>query len=184
MSDTFDLTWAPGSRILYQQAGNRNYYQLDADARLEKHLVTDRPIGWMFSPVYSPDGLKIAVQWNRRPKRGIWLIDMANHRETLVHATGAASAMPIAWSADGRSVYVIEGKNLNSRGQTPPLGETITEARIVRMLVNGDEVKTVVDLPFEEIGGVSMTPNGRRFICVVYSSRSDVWVVDNFDASP
>jgi hypothetical protein len=26
-----------------------------------------------------------------------------------------------------------------------------------------------------------MTADGRRFVCAVYSSRSDVWVVDHFD---
>jgi hypothetical protein len=45
-------------------------------------------------------------------------------------------------------------------------------------------VSTVTYLPFEEIGSVAMTPDGRRFVFTVYSSRSDVWVVDNFDASP
>jgi hypothetical protein len=72
------------------------------------------------------------------------------------------------------------------RGLTAPApgSETITEARVVRVPVNGDPVKTVVDFPFEEIGGVSMTPDGRRFVCAVYTARSDVWVVDNFDASP
>jgi hypothetical protein len=49
--------------------------------------------------------------------------------------------------------------------------------------LKGGEVKTIASLPFEEIGGVSMTPDGRRFVYTVYSSRSDVWVVDNFDGS-
>ena len=68
MSDTFDLTWSPGSPILYQQSGNRNYYQLDADTRSEKLLIEDSSIGWMFSPVYSPDGRRIAVAWSRPAK--------------------------------------------------------------------------------------------------------------------
>jgi hypothetical protein len=50
--------------------------------------------------------------------------------------------------------------------------------------VTGGEVETVVALPFDEIGSVSATPDGRRFVCTVYSSRSDVWVVDDFDPSP
>jgi hypothetical protein len=28
-----------------------------------------------------------------------------------------------------------------------------------------------------------MFPDGRRFVVSVYSSRSDVWVVDNFDVT-
>lgn len=182
MSDFFDLAWAPGSRILYQQSGNQNYYQLDAATRSESLLLKDSSNGWVFSPAYSPDGSRIAVQWNRRPKRGIWMIDKDRH-ETLLYPTFATSVMPIAWSSDARYVYAIEGKNLNLRGLTPPQGETLTDAKIVRIAVAGGEVKTI-DLPFEEIGGVSMTPDGRRFVVAVYSSRSDVWVVDNFDPSP
>jgi hypothetical protein len=67
---------------------------------------------------------------------------------------------------------------------TAPLGETITDAKILMVPVNGGDVQTVADLPFDEIGGVAMAPDGRRFIVTVYSSRSDVWVVDNFDGSP
>jgi hypothetical protein len=42
----------------------------------------------------------------------------------------------------------------------------------------------IVDLPFAEVGGVAMFPDARRFVASVYTSRSDVWIVDNFDASP
>ena len=60
----------------------------------------------------------------------------------------------------------------------------MTDAKILMVPVNGGAVRTVADLPFEEIGSVAMAPDGRRFVVTVYSSRSDVWVVDNFDGSP
>jgi Tol biopolymer transport system component/DNA-binding winged helix-turn-helix (wHTH) protein len=183
LSDSFDVAWPESSRILYQQAGNRNYYELDPDTGMERLLVRDSSVGWMFSPVYSPDGRKIAVFWNRRPTRGIWIIDVASRYESPVYATTAASAKPLGWSADSRSIYVIEGKNSTSRGPTAPLGETLTEAKILIVPVGGGNAKTVAAIPFDEIGGVSMTSDGRRFVFPVYSSRSDVWVVDNFDAS-
>ena len=184
LSDSFDLDWSPGSRILYQQAGNRNYYELDPETREERLLVSDSSAGWMFSPVYSPDGRKVAVQWNRRPNRGIWIIDTKDRHETLVYKTSALSTMPFGWSADGSSIYAVEGKNSTYRGLASPLGETVTEAKILRVPLNGGDVTTVASLPFDEIGGVSMTPDGRRFVYTVYSSRSDVWVVDNFDVPP
>jgi hypothetical protein len=28
-----------------------------------------------------------------------------------------------------------------------------------------------------------MFPDGRRFVCTVYFSRADVWIVEDFDAS-
>ncbi len=89
----------------------------------------------------------------------------------------------MGWSADSRSIYVLEGKNSTLRGLTAPLGETLTDARILTVPVDGGQVKTVAAIPFEEIGGVSMTPDGRTFVFPVYSSRSDVWVVDDFDVS-
>jgi Tol biopolymer transport system component/DNA-binding winged helix-turn-helix (wHTH) protein len=183
LSDSFDLTWSPGPQILYQQAGNRNYYELDPETGEERLLVRDKPVGWIFSPVYSADGRKIAVQWNRRPNRGIWIIDTKDRHETLVYKASTLSIMPVGWSADGNSIYAVEGKNSTSRGLTAPLGETVTDAKILMVPVSGGTVKTVAALPFEEIGAVSMSPDGRRFVFPVYSSRSDVWVVDNFDVS-
>jgi Tol biopolymer transport system component len=37
-SDSFDLTWSPGSRVLYQVPGNRDYYELDPDTGVERPL--------------------------------------------------------------------------------------------------------------------------------------------------
>ena len=60
----------------------------------------------------------------------------------------------------------------------------MTEAKIVRVPLNGDRTETVIAVPFEEIGGVAITPDGRKFVCAVYYSRSDIWVVDDVDLSP
>jgi hypothetical protein len=79
---------------------------------------------------------------------------------------------------------MVEGKNSTYRGLTARLGETVTDAKILMVPLNGGDVQTVAALPFEEFGSVAMTPDGRRFVLTVYSSRSDVWVVDNFDGSP
>jgi Tol biopolymer transport system component/DNA-binding winged helix-turn-helix (wHTH) protein len=182
-SENLDLAWSPGSQILYQQAGNRNYYELDPETRKERLFVRDRSAAWIFSPAYSPDRRKIAVFWNRPPNRGIWVIDAKDRRETLVYNVSASSSTytPIGWSADGRSIYVVEGKNSTGRDLALPLGETITEGKILMVPADGGESTTVAPLPFKEIGSVSMTPDGTKFVFSVYSSGSDVWVVDNFD---
>src|SRR5262249_5612373 len=108
LSDTFDLTWSPGSRILYQRSGNTNYYELDPETRSERLLLDVRPVTWLFSPVQSPDGRRIAIAWNRPPKPGVWVIDTKAHRETLVYPRPGPSTMPIGWSADGRFIYGVE----------------------------------------------------------------------------
>ena len=185
LSDSLDLAWSAGSRILYQETGNRNYYELDPETREERPLTSDSSVGWMFTPVYSPDGRKVAVQWNRRPTPGIWVIDINHRHETLVYKRSTdSSSTPIGWSADGRFIYVVEAKPSTARDLAAPLGETMTEAKILMVPVEGGAVSTVASLPFEEIGSVAMTPDGRRFVFTVYSSRSDVWVADNFDTSP
>ena len=186
MSESFDITWAPGAQILYQQAGNRNFYVVDAQGRQERLLIKDGSVGWNASAEYSPDGKKIAVSWNRRPIRGVWLIDRADSRETLIYGARNPSdrvPFPIGWSPDGRFILAFDGKRAAYRGITVPFEETITDAKIVRVPVNGGPPETVLPLPFDEVGSITMFPDGRRFVVSVYGSRSDVWVVDNFDVT-
>jgi Tol biopolymer transport system component/DNA-binding winged helix-turn-helix (wHTH) protein len=180
LSDSFDLVWSPGSRILFQRPGNRNFDELDLETRGTRPLLGNGAPGWVFFPAYSPDGRKVAVMWNRPPDRGIWVIDTIGRRATLLRRT-AKSAEPVGWSADGRTVYVVEGENGPRRGWTAPIGETKTHTRILALSLDG-RVKTIAQLA-GEIGGVGMSPDASRFVYVAYSSRSDVWVVDDFDAT-
>jgi len=182
MSESFEVAWSPGSAILYQQVGNRNYYELDPSTGVEKPFVSNAAVGWMFSPAYSPDGSKIAVAWNRRSARGIWIVDVLNHQQRPVYATADSTVLPIGWSADGTAIYAVEGKTSAIRGRMTPLGETMTNARILMIPANGDP-KTIIALPSAEIGGVTMTRDARRFVYTVYTSDSDVWIVDDFDAA-
>jgi hypothetical protein len=47
--------------------------------------------------------------------------------------------------------------------------------------VTGGEAKTFVTLPFENISYISMHPNGKRVVCSVSETQSDVWLMENFD---
>jgi Tol biopolymer transport system component len=183
LSDGMDLTWSPGPRILYQQKGNQNYKALDPDTGAEHPLTQGNSPSWMFFPVHSADGTQVAVQWNRPSKRGIWVIGLKN-RSMAVAYESSASVTPLGWSADGRSVYVVEGRPFKGRDFSSPLAETTTDGRILMVPVQGGKVTTVLSIPFEEFGGVAMTPDAKRFVVTVYSSLSDVWMVDNFDGSP
>jgi Tol biopolymer transport system component/DNA-binding winged helix-turn-helix (wHTH) protein len=183
VSDNLDVVWSPGSRILYQRAGNGNYSEIDPQTAVERLLVEEGSRGWMFAPLYSPDSRRVAVFWNRPPDRGIWVIDgrTTDRRHLLVRRSSASSLMPIGWSADGAWIYVVEGSAGGARGATSFVSGTLTDATILRVASKGGAAETVSAIPFAEIGGVSMTPDGRRFVFPVFSSRSDIWIVDDFD---
>jgi Tol biopolymer transport system component/DNA-binding winged helix-turn-helix (wHTH) protein len=184
MSESFDITWAPGGRILYQQTGNRNFYVINPQNRQERLLIDDSSVGWNGSAEYSPDAKEIAVWWNRRPMRGIWLIDTESSRETLVYGPAQpteSTPFPIGWSLDGRFIIAVDGKRAAYRGVTASFEETLADAKILRLPRNGAGAETLVQLPFDEVGSVAMFPDGRRFVVTVYSSQSDVWVVDDFE---
>jgi Tol biopolymer transport system component len=181
LSDTFDLVFTPGSRILFQQPGNRNYSELDPEAHGERPLLAESASAWVFSPIYSPDGTKIALFRNQPPDRGIWVVDAAGGGARLLHRT-TKSIDPVGWSADGRTVYVVEAEVGPRRGLTAPNGESKTHARILALSFDG-RARTVAQLP-GEIGGVGMSPDASRFVYAMYLSHSDVWVVDDFDSTP
>nr|AIA18008.1 WD40-like Beta Propeller Repeat [uncultured bacterium] len=181
LSSNLDVAWSPGSRMLYQQAGNRNYYEVDPRTAAERLLVPAGAPGWMFGPVYSPDGRKIAVMWNRPAHPGIWIIDRRDGSERLLYPSAGRSVRTIGWSAD--DVYIAEGTIGEARGATSFVGETMREATILRISVRTGEAVRVRSIPASEVGSISMTRDGRRFVYPAFSDRSDVWIVDGFDAA-
>jgi Tol biopolymer transport system component/DNA-binding winged helix-turn-helix (wHTH) protein len=181
MSDNYDIAWWPGPELIYQQVGYRNFYLIDSRMRQERLLIKDSSVGWASNAVYSPDGTRLLLYWNRPPKRGLWLIDLRTARETPIE--GTAKLLPIGWSIDGASIYAFDSKRAAHRGLSAAFGETFTEVKILNVPLNGGRPTTVVELPFDEVGGIGMFPDGRRFVCAVYSSRSDVWIVENFDVA-
>ena len=62
-------------------------------------------------------------------------------------------------------------------------GETTSNVKILKVSESG-AASVVVTLPFDEVGGLALTPDGGRLVCTVYSSRSDLWIVENFDVLP
>jgi hypothetical protein len=131
----------------------------------------------MFSPSYSRDGKRVAVAWNRLPSPAtelaefaLWMISFEDASQFFLYK---GRYFPIAWWSDGKWIYAIE---------------FLGKPEIIKIPVEGGEAKTVITLPFAgELSSLSVTPkismtvDGKRFVCTVYETQSDVWVVENFD---
>jgi len=167
--DSFTLAWFPGQNILYHRPGNRNFHVLNPTTEEESPLVEDDSVGWMFDPEYSPDGKRVAVFWNRRPFRGIWLISFEDSSQQFIRK----DVTPIGWSSDGKWIYFAE--------------EMTGTLKILRIALASDQAEKFLTVPLALEKGepnywdVSMTPDGKHFVFPVAKIHSDVWVVENFD---
>jgi serine/threonine protein kinase/Tol biopolymer transport system component len=153
------ITWSPDGHILYQRPGNRNFHILDPETGAERPLIQNESASYPFSPKYSPDGKRIAVFWNRLPQRGLWLISPVDNSATLVES---GDLYPAGWSPDGGSIYAYIGNKMMS---IPAAGGT---------------PRTVFTAP-DDIDGASVSPDGKKFAYSAAETKSDVWIVDNFD---
>jgi serine/threonine protein kinase len=163
---SYGISWAPGPEILYHVPGNRNFHFLEPDTEAERALVANDSIGWMFDPIYSPDGTRIAVDWNRYPDPGIWVISLEDSSQTFV---ASEEFQLIEWSSDGNWIYA--GKE----------NEEWEVAEIVLIPGDGGEPRPFMKLPFDQVSDVTMTPDGEHIICDVYEYQTDVWLMENFD---
>ena len=72
---------------------------------------------------------------------------------------------PVGWSLDGNWIYAVYG---------PP------QNILVKVPASGGEAKTVITLP-GEIWEASVGRFGRKFVFNIHVTKSDVWLVENFD---
>jgi len=159
------ITWSPGRDILYEKMGNQNIDILNPETAEEKPLVHDESVGLIFNPKYSPDGKKVAAFWNRRTQRGIWVISLNDNSETHLYDSQGSGCRPAGWSPDGRSIYAYLGNTMLSIPVSP---------------AGSGAPHTVFTNP-EEIGQASVSADGKKFVLSAHETRSDVWVVENFD---
>jgi Tol biopolymer transport system component len=157
-----NLAWAPQTRILYQQSGNQNFHWLDPVSEAEQPLVANDSVGWMFAPVFSPDLQFVAVLWNRRPAQRIYRISL---RDATQVPLGPTNGSPLAWSADGTSLYAV------------------VEDQIWRLPVNGGAGNIAAVNPFKKNADCGLTDraSGLLLSCAVEESVSDAWTIENFD---
>jgi Tol biopolymer transport system component len=170
----FDIVWSPGEHVLYFASPKREIYFLDPHSGTTRPLMDYGSSAGMINPRYSPDGRTLAVYWrgnngavsdNRAEsgKAGIWTVSVLGSTRAFV--TPGDQVSPIGWSSDGRWIYFADwGARL-----------------ICRVPEAGGVVDTIAALPFNNLDRVEMSPDGNQFVCQLLESRSDVWLVENFD---
>jgi Tol biopolymer transport system component/predicted Ser/Thr protein kinase len=154
------IVWAPGSNILYHKIEGRNYQVLNPETEEETPLVKDES-GVIYGAVYSPDGKKVAVFWDRKPTPGLWVISLEDRSAKIIGRDG----VPYDWSPDGKWVYAY-----------------VREAEFLMIEVESGNAKPLPVIPFTIEGNTYYKMiDGRPEIFVDDKTQSDVWVIENFD---
>jgi serine/threonine-protein kinase len=159
------LVWAPYENLLYQRPGNRNFHWLDLKTEAERPLVDNDSVGWILSAYPAPDGDPLVVLWNRRPWYGLYLISPVGDAQTPMGPNEII--WPGGWSRDGRWVYGQDNAD-----------------RILRISARGKASSVSFINPFKD-SSCDMTERGSSLVllCNVEESKSDVWMIENFDSS-
>ena len=172
----YDLAWWPSNEVVYQKAGVRNYLRVNDKTQAEETIIQNgESKGWLPSkPIFSPDGKRLAVNWNRysgmSQGRGLWIVSLEPYSETFVQR----EMIPFGWSRDGKQVYAVR--------QTGREIVTISVA-------SPNDVVSIATLPGDVVGVCdgcklpTLSPDGRQIIASLAEEKSDVWLLENFDQS-
>jgi Tol biopolymer transport system component len=172
-----DLAWAPGPNILYRSRSTElnNFMLLDPLSGSERPLLLDPQPGYVFEPVWAPDGKRIALFYNilegNRQTMRAWVISLDDGSMSMLCDE---VAYPISWSDDGRWIYI--GKF--------DFGQSGKWATVFRVPSTGGDPEKYIQLPFDEGidgGRITMTPDGRKFVYSKVETQTDIWIVEHFD---
>jgi Tol biopolymer transport system component len=158
------LAWSPSPEIVYQQPGLHNLRRLKVETQEEEPLLPADSEGWLVTrPKFSPDGKKIAINWNRRNQgSGAWIISLGNFSATFSNL----DVFPFGWSPDGNFIYAYK----------PSGGRDIYKIG----LGDSKRSKSVITMP-GAIDSGAVSPDGRKIIVSVGEEKSDVWLLRDFD---
>jgi Tol biopolymer transport system component len=170
--DDTSVVWPRADRILYHVEGNRQWNVIDVASGAVTQLSDDKH-GWYFQPLPSPDGNRVAVTWNRlegerHERGGTWIVGLDGSQHFV---SGPTSLEPVGWSGDGKQLIV---RNDMRASDTQPL-------RLLRVPVEGGTPRAWATMPFSNRSMCRFARDGRRMVCLEYNTRSDVWLMENFD---
>jgi len=165
--DEFEITWSPGSNILYSRPGNTNFHFLDPETEEEKPLLK-KSLGWIFVPQYSSDGNSLALySFNGQDQYGLSLISLDDGASRFLLQ---GFHYPLKWSNDGNWIYGFTYGTVN--------------VDIIKISKDGGEPEVVVTLPWKIRDSqtvLTMSPDEKQIVVPDTYYQSDVWLVENFD---
>ncbi len=163
-----NLSWAPWPDILYKAGSGRNYRLLDPESGAERPLLPDDSRGWIHNARRSPDGQWVAALFSGTDtRRGLWLISREDLSERRL---SDAVRRPVAWSADGQSLYAWNGSVADA-----------SDTAVFTIARSSGHATRLVTLPFpaSRTGEVVMAADTKRFILNVDESTSDAWIAES-----
>jgi serine/threonine protein kinase/Tol biopolymer transport system component len=160
----FELAWFPRPEIVYLQPGLNNLLRLNVETQAEQLLLPASLAGVLDSkPIFSPDGKKFAIRWQRPDGIGLWVITPEKYSERFL----SPNYHPFGWSPDGAYIYAHN-----------PGGP-----EIVRIgLGDSKQPKSVISMPgFLSFTSSTISPDGRKIVSTVGEGQSDIWLMNDFD---
>lgn len=169
---SFQVSWAPGSNILYQTAGNQIFHILNPRTGEEIPLLVDDSVSSVHNAHYSQDGKKVAAFIERASTpSGVSVFDLED--ESLIDLNEGGFD-PIGWSSDSEWIYVSDYES--------------EDVRILKVSPKSGESELLFALSSSPLRGqpytfqVRMSPDEKHFAFPANRSQSDVWMIENFDS--
>jgi len=156
------IAWSPDGRIAYHVPGNRNFSLLDPTTGAEQRLVANDSVGYMFNPVFAPDGKGVVISWNRPRGVGLWLVSLVDSSQRILPGTSYSDGVR-GWTRDGQALFIERA-----------------DGSLRRVPVAGGEATIVAKPPNSECQPRER-PEGLTLACMIGEYTSDVWMVEHFD---
>ncbi len=171
-ANSYQVSWAPGSNILYQTTGNKNFHILNPSTEEEIPLKIDESVSSVYTAQYSPDGKKVAAFVERTSSlSGISVFNLED--ESLI-GLYEGDFDTIGWSFDSEWIYISDHES--------------EDVRVLKIFLKSGESELLFALSFSPLRGrsipfqVRMSADEKHFVFPASRSQSDVWMIENFDS--
>ena len=157
--------WSPdGKTLLYPSEDARQYIVLDVEQNHESVLFAPDSVGWLYSPLFSPNGRDLVIMGTRANfLSSLWRVALPNGSWTRLGDPEPGLKRPLLWADDGWIYYAGRGG-------------------IRRVRPNTGQSEPYATLPIAcDQFQLSISRDARRLVCTVTESKPDIWIATDFD---